>query len=62
MKESCIKAIENGCLYEFIATCYWRMTKNELKDVILELCYALSNEAELPDETILEELKERWEM
>lgn len=44
--------------YDFIANNYYTMTKDELKDIILELDYALSWDSSYED--VAEELKDRW--
>ncbi len=50
-----LKALKNGNGYDFIANNYFTFTKEELKDIILELLFNTNI-----DETI-EELKQRWE-
>lgn len=44
--------------YDFIANNYYTMTKDELKDIILELDYALSRDSSYED--VAQELKDRW--
>lgn len=44
--------------YDFIANNYYNMTKDELKDIILELDYALSRNNSYED--VAQELKDRW--
>jgi hypothetical protein len=50
-----LKALKNGNGYDFIANNYFTFTKEELKDIILELLFNTN-----VDDTI-EELKQRWE-
>ena len=54
MKEEILKACKDGTLYDFIANNYWKMSKEELKDVCLEAVYLADN-----DEEIGKELEER---
>ena len=44
--------------YDFIANNYYTMSKEELKDIILELDYALSRDSSYED--VAQELKDRW--
>jgi hypothetical protein len=50
-----LKALKDGNGYDFIANNYFTFTKEELKDIILELLFNTN-----VDDTI-EELKQRWE-
>lgn len=50
-----LKALKDGNGYDFIANNYFTFTKEELKDIILELLFNTN-----VDETIVE-LKARWE-
>ena len=63
MKDEIMKAIEENKLYDFIANNYWNMTKEELKDVILELAWVCgdieTNDASRQE--LLANLSERWE-
>ena len=63
MKDEIMKAIEENRLYDFIANNYWRMSKDELKDVILELAWVCSdiNTNEETKQQLLTNLSERWE-
>ena len=56
-----IQALEEGHGYDYAATHYWEMDRDELKDVILELIYAIGDETDKL-ESAAEELKERWEV
>lgn len=56
--KDCLKACKDGRLYDFIANNYYRLGKDDLKDIILELIYTFDidgTEAEL-----LEGLHDRW--
>ena len=56
MEEEILKACKDGTLCDFIANNYWRMTKEELKDVCLEAICLADN-----DKEIGENLKEwKW--
>lgn len=55
-----LDAIKQDLLYDFVARHYNELTKEELKDLVLELSYALYVH-KLSDNVILEELTERWE-
>ena len=65
--ENVIKAIEERKLYDYVANNYYDMSKSELKDIILELAYAINQvggfdiqKANDAWEFILEEVKDRW--
>lgn len=62
MKDEVMKAIEENRLYDFIANNYWKMSKEELKDVILELAW-VCGDIETNDanrQYLLTCLSERW--
>ena len=60
IKDQVMQAIEEGTLYDFIADNYWNMTKDELKDVLLEVIWSnISNEEENKI-YLLGNLAERW--
>jgi len=60
IKEETLKAIEEGRLYDFIADNYYRLTKDELKDILLEVIWSnISNEEE-NKQYLLGNLAERW--
>lgn len=40
-KKALIKALADGHAYDYVAAFYWQMPKEDLKQVILELIYAL---------------------
>ena len=58
-----IRAIESNELYGYIANNYWNMSKASLKDIILELVYAIDNSEEkgIILESVKEELLDRWD-
>lgn len=58
-----IRAIESDKLYGHIANNYWNMSKESLKDIILELVYAIDNSEEkgIILESVKEELLDRWD-
>lgn len=62
MKEEIMKAIQKNELYDFIANNYWNMSKEELKDVCLELIWTFMDGPHLEEETqqLLTNLSERW--
>lgn len=41
LRKQYIEALEDGKGYDFIANNYWEFSKEELKDIILELTYAI---------------------
>lgn len=60
IKKQVMQAIEKGELYDFIANNYYNMTKDELKDVLLEVIWSnISNEEENKI-YLLGNLAERW--
>lgn len=59
MKEEVMKAIEEDRLYDFIANNYWRMSQEELKDVLLEVIWS-NNPTDENKEYLLTCLSERW--
>lgn len=60
MKEEIMKAIEEKRLYDFIANNYWQMSKEELKDVLLEVIWC-NDPTDENIEYLLTCLSERWE-
>ncbi len=60
MKDEVMKAIEENRLYDFIANNYYRMSKEELKDVLLEVIWNC-NEDGIMNLSIANSLSERWE-
>ena len=59
-QEGLVKAIEEGCLYDYVANHYWEMTKEELKDVLIEVIYSCQKPSDI--DSISESLEERWGM
>ena len=59
MKDEIMKAIEENRLYDFIANNYWRMSKDELKDVLLEVIWS-NDPTNENKEYLLANLSERW--
>ena len=66
LRKQYLEALENANGYDFIAKNYYEFSKEELKDIILELDYAIHSEAKhfASAEEIYtsasEELKDRW--
>lgn len=66
LRKQYLEALENADSYDFIAKNYYEFSKEELKDIILELDYAIHSEAKhfASAEEIYtsasEELQERW--
>lgn len=68
LRKQYIEALEDGKGYDFIANNYWEFSKEELKDIILELTYAIKQtdsrgEWDSSWDVMLsasEELQERW--
>lgn len=61
--EKFIKALEQDKAYDYIANNYYNYTKDELKDIILELLYGIyTNDTNYMQtyESIVEEIKERY--
>ena len=61
LQEELIQAIEEDCLYDWIASNYWKLSKEELKDIILELDYALYVH-QIEDSVIVAELISRFRL
>ena len=67
MKEEFLKnlEIEYESVYDFIANNYSKFTKDELKDILLEIIYAIYRHNSYEDEEriyeiVKENLHERW--
>lgn len=56
MNKEILEACKQNKLYDYIANNYWKMTKEELKDVCLEAIYTADNDEEIGDN-----LNSRWE-
>lgn len=62
MKDEIMKAIEENTIYDFIANNYWQMSKEELKDVLLEAIWVSScGDEEVFNQALASSLSERWE-
>ena len=59
MKDEVMKAIQENRLYDFIANHYWEMSKEELKDILLEVIWNC-NEDGVMNLSIASSLSERW--
>jgi len=59
-KQLVILNIDKDTLYDFIASNYNKLTKEELKDVLLEYIYAVYKTA-YNTHDIINELLDRWE-
>lgn len=71
MEQEIIQAIKKGKLYDYISNNYWKMSKEHLRDLILEIIYmiyfdyeySIDVDRQLLNEHIVESLKENrdWE-
>ena len=71
MEKEILKAIEEDWLYDFVANNYYKMSKEELRDLILEIYYIFKYETSLEtrehfkgiNKKIIQSLKENrdWE-
>ena len=64
MKDRVMKAIEDNELYDFIAENYWKMEKEELKDILLEALWTGYQDAPRDEDfnrELASNLSERWE-
>lgn len=71
MEQEIIQAIKKGKLYDYISNNYWKMSKEHLRDLILEITYmiyfdyeySIDVDRQLLNEHIVESLKENrdWE-
>ena len=59
-REGLLEALNSDRLYDYIANHYWEMTKEELKDVLLEVIYSCQKRSDI--DSISESLEERWDM
>lgn len=57
--EKLFTAIKENNLYDYVANHYYEMSKEQLKDIILELSYVMY-EHKIPDKEILEELEYKY--
>lgn len=60
MKDEIMKAIEENRLYDLIASDYYKMSKEELKDVLLEVIWNCNEDGSM-NLSIANSLSERWE-
>lgn len=66
MKDEIMKAIEENRLYDYIANNYYKMSKEELKDVLLEAIWVSwvsscgDEEVEVFNQVLASNLSERW--
>lgn len=60
-KAGFIEALEEGKGYDYIANHYSEFKVWDLKDIILELLYEMGQHHENDVDSVIEELKERWE-
>lgn len=54
-------AVVRNVGYDYMANNYYKFTKEELKDVILECLYTL-HELKYAEDEIIDNLEERWNM
>lgn len=59
-REGLLEALNSDRLYDYIANHYWEMTKEELKDVLLEVIYSCQKRSDI--DSISVSLEERWGM
>lgn len=59
-RERLLEALNSDRLYDYIANHYWEMSKEELKDVLLEVIYSCQKRSDI--DSISESLEERWDM
>ena len=59
-RERLLEALNSDRLYDYIANHYWEMTKEELKDVLLEVIYSCQKRSDI--DSISVSLEERWGM
>lgn len=57
--EKLFTAIKENNLYDYVAIHYYEMSKEQLRDIILELSYVLYTH-QIPDKEILEELEYKY--
>ena len=61
-----IEGLQNEGVYEFIINNYWKMSKDQLKDILKELDYAVNSNVkagiyDLIKDNLIEELTEMWD-
>ena len=54
-----LDAIRSGQSYDFIANNYWKMSKEQLKDTLLEYIY-LAHENKVDESSVADCLEERY--
>ena len=59
-REGLLEALNSDRLYDYIANHYWEMTKEDLKDVLIEVIYSCQKPSDI--DSISESLEERWGM
>jgi hypothetical protein len=63
MKDEVMKAIEKNELYDYVANNYWNMSKEELKDILLEAIWVGCSNAPRDEDfnrELASNLSERW--
>lgn len=60
MKEKILQAIKEDTLYDCVANNYYQMSKEELKDLVLELAYHIYKNGTTMYDAIWEDLIDRW--
>ena len=61
--EEIIEQINNRGLYDFLCNCYYKLDKEDLRDIAKELLYNyLYEEKKFSKEDFVERLKELWEI
>ena len=65
LRKAVIENLEKDTDYDFIANHYYKMDKDDLKDIILELLYGIYDNEKCgvdAKDVAIDGLKERWEM
>lgn len=64
MMDEFITALEEGKAYDFIANNYWQMSREELKDILLEFIYEADEsnimDREFDTDNVISELEDRY--
>lgn len=63
MKDEIMKAIEENTIYDYVANNYWKMSKEELKDILLEAIWVGCQNAPRDEDfnrELASNLSERW--
>ena len=66
LQQEIIDAVKNDTLYDFIANNYWKLGSESMKQLILEIVYAVETHCDTIDKhniktQVVEELTLQWE-